>query len=179
MKVIFLDVEGVLNTKETYDRIYRQCGHTTMIDVEIDKFRLEYLKTIIDKTGAKIVLSSSFRYFFYKDGKEMLPKTLKGKKLYDTLKGYGIEIYDITPTNSETREEQIKNWLATKTNIESFVIIDDDPTVFDELYDNLIITSTKKRSYVSSFMKESIGLCEEHIPEVVNKLTLKVLKKIR
>ena len=130
MKVIFLDVEGVLNTKETYERAYQRYGHTTLIDLEVDKFRLEYLKTIIDVTGAKIVLSSSFRYFFYNNGNEILPKTLKGKKLYDILKGYDIEIYDITPTNSETREEQIKSWLATKTNIESFVIIDDDPTVF-------------------------------------------------
>ena len=64
MKVIFLDIEGVLNTKETYERICMTRGYTTMIDIEIDKFRLDYLKTIIDSTGAKIVLSSSFRYFF-------------------------------------------------------------------------------------------------------------------
>ncbi len=66
MKVIFLDVEGVLNTRETYERAYRLYGHTTMIELELDMFRLRHLKQIIDETDAKVVLSSSFRHFFVK-----------------------------------------------------------------------------------------------------------------
>lgn len=173
MKIIFLDVEGVLNTKETYERIYRIYGHTTMIDTEIDKFRLGYLKTIIDNTGAKIVLSSSFRYFFTKEDDKLYPTSLKGKKLYDNFKRFGIEIYDITPTNMNSREEQIKEWLLNNDDVESFVIIDDDPNDFYELYDNLIQTSTMRKNYLLSFMKESTGLCEQHIDEVVDKLNVK------
>lgn len=180
MKIIFLDIEGVLNTEETYERIYRTFGYTTMIDSEIDKFRLGYLKTIIDNTDAKIVLSSSFRYFFGKKNGKLYPTTLKGKKLYDNFKRYGIEIYDITPINMGTREEQIKEWLLNKDYIESFVIIDDDPNSFEEFYDNLIQTSRVRQNYLLSFMKESIGLCEWHIDEVVDKLNgkEKVLKKL-
>lgn len=179
MKAIFLDVEGVLNTKETYERAYRTRGYTTMIDLEIDKFRLEYLKKIIEETNAKIVLSSSFRYFFDKEDGKVLPTTFKGKKLYDAFMKYGIEIYDTTPITIGSREEQIKEWLSNRDDIESFIIIDDDPTAFDELYGNLIQTSTIRKNYLLSFMKESTGLCERHIPEAVDRLNKKekVLRK--
>ena len=173
MKVIFLDVEGVLNTKETYERVYRTRGYTTMIDVEIDSFRLEYLRTILDETGAKIVLSSSFRYFFDKQDDKVYPISLKGKKLYDNLKKFGIEIYDTTPTTIGSREEQIKEWLSKRDDIESFVIIDDDSIEFDELYDRLIQTSKVRQNYLLSFMKESTGLCERHIDEVIDRLNRK------
>ena len=179
MKVIFLDVEGVLNTRETYERVYRTRGYTTMIDLELDMFRLGYLKQIIDETGAKIVLSSSFRNFFVKENDKVFPTTLKGKRLYDNLARYEIEIYDTTPINLSSREEQIKEWISNRDDIESFVIIDDEPNSFDEFYPNLIQTSTMKRNYLLSFMKESIGLCERHIPEAIDRLNKKekVLRK--
>lgn len=173
MKVIFLDVEGVLNTRETYERAYRLRGQTAMIDLELDSFRLEYLKTIIDETGAKIVLSSSFRYFFEKKDGKLLPTNFKGKKLYDNFKKFGIEIYDTTVPKMGNREEQIKEWLLNRDDIESFVIIDDDPSAFFELYQNLILTGNAKRNYLSSFMKESTGLCKSHIPEIIDKLNKK------
>lgn len=179
MKVIFLDVEGVLNTRETYERAYRLQGYTTMIDLELDMFRLGYLKQIIDETDAKVVLSSSFRHFFVKENDNVFPTSLKGKRLYDNFRKYEIEIYDTTPITMGSREEQIKEWLSNRDDIESFVIIDDEPNNFDELYPNLIQTSTMKKNYLSSFMQESIGLCEKHIPEAIDKLNkkTKVLKR--
>lgn len=173
MKVIFLDVEGVLNTRETYERAYRIYGRTAMIDLELDSFRLEYLKTIIEETKAKIVLSSSFRYFFEKKDGKLLPTNFKGKKLYDSFNKFGIEIYDTTVAKIGSREEQIKEWLSSRDDIDSFVIIDDDPSSFFELYENLIQTGNAKRNYLSSFMKESTGLCERHISEVIHKLNKK------
>ena len=77
MKVIFLDIDGVLNTKETYDNIYRTHGFLSTMEVPIDKFRLEYLKTIIEETDAKIVLSSSFRHFFIKEEGKIITLTTK------------------------------------------------------------------------------------------------------
>lgn len=179
MKIIFLDIEGVLNTNDTYENMYKRFGYSTMADVEIDKFRLEYLKTIIDRTGAKIVLSSSFRHFFRKVNDKIVPTTLKGKKLYDSFMRYGIEIYDTIPITSENREEQIKSWLLSEDDIENFVIIDDDPITFEELNDKLIQTSRIRKNYLLSFMKESFGLCERHIEEVVDILNTKdkVLRK--
>ena len=169
MKIIFLDIDGVLNTKETYDNIYKR-GGLLFDEVPIDKFRLEYLKTIIDETGAKIVLSSSFRYFFMKEGDKLVPTSLKGSKLSNIFLKYGIEIYDITPTNGNIREDEIKMWLANHPDVEEFIIMDDDPTIFKDLSSNLIQTSRVRQNYLSSFMKDSFGLCERHIFEIIDRL---------
>jgi len=173
MKVIFLDIDGVLNTSETYDKIYRSKGFLGIYDIEIDNFRLEYLKQIIEQTDAKIVLSSSFRYFFAKENNKIIPTNLKSKKVYDLFNRYGIEIYDTTPTEKQSREEEIEFWLANRDDIESFIIIDDDPSMFENLLDKLIQTSRVRLNYLMSFMKESFGLCERHIPEIVDRLNKK------
>ena len=179
MKVIFLDVEGVLNTNETRERVYKKYGYNPLMDLEIDEFRLTYLKEIIDKTEAKVVLCSSLRRFFVKEEDEVLPITLKGKKLYDKLLKYGIQLYDITPVTDDIKEEQIKSWLSTNEDVNSFIIIDDDPLQFDEYQDRLIQTSEKRQNYLLSFMKFSIGLCEEHIGQAIEMLNNKnkILKK--
>ena len=51
MKVIFLDIDGVLNSS-AYDR-KRDWDKLT----NIDESRLPLVKRIVDETGAKIVLS--------------------------------------------------------------------------------------------------------------------------
>ena len=173
MKVIFLDIDGVLNTEETYNKIYRSKGFVGIYDIEIDNFRLEYLKQIIAQTDAKIVLSSSFRYFFAKENDKIVTTNLKSKKVYDIFNKYGIEIYDTTPTQKKSREEEIKSWLSNRNDIENFIIIDDDGDSFYELYDKLIQTSKVRQNYLLTFMKESFGLCERHITEIVDRLNRK------
>ena len=60
MKVIFLDIDGVLNSDEYFDRIKNL--EITGIEEQIDIKKVELLKKAIDETGAKVVLSSSWRY---------------------------------------------------------------------------------------------------------------------
>ena len=179
MKVIFFDIDGVLNTSETYSRLYKRYGYAGISDIEIDEFRLEYLKSIIDKTEAKLVLTSTFRRFFMKENDKIIPINLKGRKIFDKFSNYDIEIYDITPVNDFTREEQIKQWISLTGDIDNFVIIDDDPNMFYELKENLIQTSRSRRNSLLMNFDDSFGLCERHIKEVVHSLNnkTKVLKK--
>lgn len=177
MKVIFLDIDGVLNTKETYDKMYRNNSFGAYLEVPIDKFRLEYLKTIIDETDAKIVLSSSFRHFFVKQEDKLVSTSAKGTNLYNWFLKYGMDIYDITPINGYTREDEIKEWLINHDEVDDFIIIDDDPTIFTDLSSKLIQTSKIKQNYLTSFIKDSFGLCERHIPEIIDRLNSnKILK---
>lgn len=55
MRVIFLDFDGVLNSA-VYDRTRDLTKNTS-----IDETRLPLLKQIVDRTNAKIVLSTSWR----------------------------------------------------------------------------------------------------------------------
>ena len=174
MKVIFLDIDGVLNTTDTFIKRSEEYKKTGIYKIEVDEFRLEYLKEIIDKTNAKIVLSSSWRYFFTKSSKKVIPRTQKGKELYDLFLNYDIEIYDIISINGNSREGQINEWLENNSNIESFIIIDDEPNMFNELSDRLIQTSIVKSNEMLMNMDDCIGLCEHHIYSSINMLKSKV-----
>ena len=75
MKVIFLDIDGVLNIDS--DRT-----------ISVEKIKL--LSTIIKQTGAEVVLSSSWRY-----GWNEPTQNVEGKRVYNTkklLKEYDIVI---------------------------------------------------------------------------------------
>lgn len=83
MKIIFLDVDGVLNSS-TY--INKETYH-------IKQEKVRFLKNIVDHTGANIVLTSTWKAGFDK-------KTGKKAEYYmileRSLEEYGLKIFDIT-----------------------------------------------------------------------------------
>jgi len=110
MKVIFLDVDGVLNTIRSVG-IFGSgylCEKSIML-----------IRHIVDQTDAKIVLSSTWRK--YPESKEQLDQALKNHELF---------IYDFTPIISldfpTPRNEEIKLWLEANP-VNNFAILDDDP----------------------------------------------------
>ena len=138
MKVVFLDVDGVLNTSKTFERVYCSFKNTGKKELEIDSFRLEYLRQIIDETNSRVVLSSTWRRFFEKTDNRIIPRNEKGKQFYDMLSNYNIEIYDILSFDNDiNREGLIIDWLS-KNEVENFIIIDVEHSLFNILIDNLI-----------------------------------------
>lgn len=117
MKIIFLDIDGVLNSFK-YD-LERGEG-----DGDIDVTRLPLLKSLVDKTGARIVISSSWRKHWDKDEIERTPK---GEEINLTFEKAGLSIYDKTPDDEvvDGRTAQIKLWLKEHREVSSFVIFDD------------------------------------------------------
>lgn len=59
MKVIFLDVDGVLNSNDYIE--YTSKNNVKGILEEIDPKKIDMLKQVLNITGAKIVVSSSWR----------------------------------------------------------------------------------------------------------------------
>ena len=106
MKVIFLDVDGVLNTIDSV----MQFGMD-----QIDDERVQLVAKIVHETDAKIVLSSSWR---------------QNKSDLDLVKAalskYNLSILDITPISEkyDLRCHEIRQWLSENPT-EKFAIIDD------------------------------------------------------
>lgn len=159
MKVIFLDVDGVLNSigwmKKNNGKKRGNC--------EINPENVKMLKEIVDKTGAKIVLSSTWRNVDETDGEPRHP-------MYDYLVGelrkFRIEIFSRTPLINNNRPKEIKVWLdETSFNVETFVIIDDDFSEND--YERQGIFN---RLVKTQFWDIDGGLQEKHVKRAIKLL---------
>ena len=154
MKVLFLDIDGVLNSENWFAyRIY--CVKNNMVNIlmnfvdtddrnikhkltMLDDRAIANLNRIIEETGCKVVLSSSWR------------SSIESENIFTQnllkLKGFKYEFYDVTPRLwfsdfSIRRGEEIKLWMdkeSEKNEIESFVILDDDSDMLPEQMNNFI-----------------------------------------
>ena len=152
MKIIFLDVDGVLNCRHTEESI------AGFVFVSEDKILL--LKEIIDRTGAQVVLSSTWRWgWAYK---ERNPNSTSNdvmlfEALQERLAEFGIELMDYTPELG-MRSWEINDWLDKHQGegIESYVVLDDRA---DELYDH-------EEQLVETDLE--YGLTQEDVEQAVN-----------
>lgn len=118
MKVIFLDIDGVLNHQKHYEWLMTTNEPTPMQRVypysEFDPKSCRLLNEIIKETGAQIVVSSSWRL----DGEI---------RLNCLFKYFGLpRIYSITPCLNTERGIEIGAWLAAHPEVDGYVILDDD-----------------------------------------------------
>ena len=120
MKVIFLDVDGVLNSDDYFDKIENMNIEGIENDIDVEKIKL--LRMAIEETDAKVVLSSSWRY------------TRKAQSLKELLLRYGIYV-NSTPFLNHERGKEIKEWIKNNRDIEDFVILDDE--IFDSYDEEL------------------------------------------
>jgi hypothetical protein len=111
MKIIFLDIDGVLNT----GRLLTIFGNT-----HICSDRVALLKRIVDATGASIVLSSTWR------------RTEERRQMvFDALAVHGLSFFNCTPVARKMslylyRRQEIAMWLEEFPQVTKFAIIDDD-----------------------------------------------------
>lgn len=131
MKVIFLDFDGVLNSAKYLEEKER-------FGFAIDPARMVLLKQIVDATDAKIVLSTSWREHWSKDP---LQCDSTGEIINSFFSEFGLQIFDKTPELSTKRENEIRSWLDTHTDIEGFVILDDRILFAEYLNGHFVKTS--------------------------------------
>lgn len=134
MKVIFLDVDGVLNFAGTEAKTPNGC--MGIADTCVKK-----LKQIIDETNAFIVLISTWKREWNMDVEKCLPN---GKYLVKKLDRRGLHIMDKTEDHIDDRGRGIADWLKRHPNVTDWVVLDDE--VFDDYasfvpIDKRIITS--------------------------------------
>lgn len=121
MKVVFLDCDGELTYSDYENK------NTANIDIE----KVKLLKEICDKTGAKVVISSSWR-----GSENFTPKCYY--ILIDILNSNGIKVLgDIPYLKTEYEENtlhikygtgraaEIQKWI-NEHDVDNFVILDDE-----------------------------------------------------
>lgn len=172
MKIIFLDIDGVLNTTNTFRLRKEEYKKTGKYRLAIDEYRVGYLKRIIDECDAKIVLTSAWRRDFIKKGDKIIPVEENAQKLQELFLKYGIEIYDIVSVDSadKKREQQIKEWLEKRDDIENYIIIDDELCAYKDLADRVIKTKFMNSNVLD---ENGLGLSENHIETAINLLNKK------
>ena len=158
MKVIFLDIDGVLNSDEYLDKVKNSDIQGIERDIDVGKVKL--LKRAIDETGARVVLSSSWRY------------TRNARYLKELLANYEIRV-DSTPYIRDERGLEIKKWLSENQGVEDFIILDDE--IFDSFDEGLI----KKLVKVSNGNGRSLGegLLPKDVDEIIERLGRKKVKE--
>lgn len=116
IKVVFVDIDGVLNDYKTNE--YTPDGY-----VGIDSDKVEMLSILCKELDLKIVLSSSWR-------KEIVNKTIDGLYALSKFSEYNLDIYGSTSFDGSIsdakRATQIKDWLDAHPEVEDYIILDDE-----------------------------------------------------
>ena len=164
MKIIFLDVDGVLNSdrymaSQKFNEEIR--GYKDMWEVinkvphtHLDPAAIKLLNTLVEQSGAEVVLSSTWRLRFTLDEmNEMLAS-----------RGAKFTIVNKTPPARRFRSyrgEEVRDYLKSlEEQPESFVILDDIDQ-FPLLKDNFVRTT------------ERDGLTETHVQKALDILNKK------
>jgi hypothetical protein len=176
MKVIFLDIDGVLNCSPSnsewddygYPPPYhngliatlKQCWNENMVNSDewkVTNERVRWVQRCVDNfklfeaTGAYVVISSTWRVSFeeetaFKVFQEMF-------KLYDI----NMKIIGFTPvTFKGFRGDEVETWLLNHPEVTSFVILDDMPDFKPEQFKNFVQTDSR------------IGLTEENVLQAIS-----------
>lgn len=155
IKVIFLDVDGVLNCRASKSR----CGPY----LGIDNDKVKRLRRIVEATGAKIVLTSTWRMGWqrvHKDDQDALANYLDRK-----LKRENLYILDRTYDQGMNRGEGIMKWIEAH-NVDSFIMLDDER--FDYARCGIISRLVK-----STFDDDNGGIQDEHVELAIALLSTK------
>jgi hypothetical protein len=111
MKVIFLDIDGVLNCTNT--------PNPRRFPYIVDAKLLRRFKRLLQRTGAKVVLSSTWRYD---------PAGLF------SARHWGIPFMDVIPDMPKRpRRDEVLAWLKAHPKVKRFVVIDDEDDELDQL----------------------------------------------
>ncbi len=168
MNVVFLDIDGVLNSDTYYARRGDRPVHLKDSDSwHIDPATVDRLNRVIVTTGARVVLSSDWRREPEKPGLAKTEAALHKR-------GATFRLYDATPVLSEDvrrerfglawqgnytpRALEIQYWLDEHPRVSRYAIVDDEPDM-QHLADRLVLTDA------------SVGLTDQDCAELLKLLS--------
>ncbi len=157
MKAVFLDIDGVLNN--AYSKTRAPSGA-----IGIDGDKVKRLRKIVEETGAKLVLTSSWKTDTGEDRDYMVRK-LKRERLHVLMH---------TVDERWNRWEGIRRWIERYgRDLEAYVILDDE--FFEDYYSDpgkeILRPEVKDHLVKTEFFDEDGGLRDAHV-----EMALRILK---
>lgn len=136
MRVLFLDIDGVLNSTRTY---IATGGYPMELTdtAAFDWTAIKLLQRLCDSSGVQIVLSSAWR---------------KLNTAEQVAEAFGLPVIDVTPCLDGKRGEEIKAWLDVHT-VEAFAILDDDADMLPWQQSRFVQTNAHEGMTWANFVK--------------------------
>jgi hypothetical protein len=125
MKVLFLDIDGVLNSRKWYEAnkepINFESSFMYRHAQELDPAACALVNELCESEGLDIVISSTWR---------RLHKLQEISDMF-TSRGLLAPVISSTPQlRSGFRGQEIAEWLYARYEVEKYVILDDDPDFY-------------------------------------------------
>ena len=154
MNIIFLDIDGVLNSQA-----YLESKRNNKGFYELSTFHLQKLAKLYHSCNALIVLTSTWR---------QLEKEDIYQYLIDSLAKYDMYIISKTPIINMNRPLEIKTWLNNRIDKEQihFIILDDDFS--QEEYDKYDLGKYLIKTYFYCDTIEDGGLQQKQVDDAIN-----------
>ena len=173
-KIIFLDVDGVLNGVDFWHSLgweiacflHIQCWYKkyTRKPFGVHEDKVKRLAKIVHNTGAKVVMSSTWRGSFWNVPYD--EQFADVRKLTDLLSKYHIDVIGITPKlSSGFRQDEILHWLKCHNDIvDNFIVLDDEKFDLISFNEKELIQTT---SYSEFFQFKTCGLNDRHVKQAI------------
>ncbi len=137
MKVIFLDIDGVLNAEDDFGENKPNPHFSYHRGISNEK--LYRLKEIVEQTSAKIVLVSSWKVGYEKYLKDNENEI--GLYLISKFKEVGLQIFETTlkydTDKGESRGIEVALYLIDHKEITNYIVLDDDERIDYEKFNVL------------------------------------------
>lgn len=167
MKIIFLDMDGVLNSNDWWERRTQHGDERDLFENNIDPQAVARLNCIIAATGAKVVISSTWRKYHDERAMqrmlndcgfigEVIDRTVDlwaNPELWPDPRRFGREF---------ERGHEIRHWLVENTmklGVKSYVVLDDSSDM-----------ATVEHRFVQT--DHAIGLSQENVAEAIDLLSI-------
>lgn len=127
MRVVFLDVDGVLNSDRYFEEFPWPEGASWWSAAAIDPCAVARVNTIVSRADARVVLSSSWRK---RASRDELCALLRSRGLERSLLSLTPSLYRTPDGARLTRGDEVLSWLATSlaagTTVDAYVILEDE-----------------------------------------------------
>lgn len=156
MKVLFLDIDGVCNSRAYLYRL-RAKNKTATLWYGIDPIAAKLVQAIIKQTNCEVVLSSTWR--LYPDGRAQVARDVC--KFIDCTK----DLQRGSKRGIVPRGEEVQDWLDRHPSVEQYAILDDDADFMPTQW-----------LFKTSF---ATGLTEDIARSVIDHLNASEIKKVK